>query len=205
LVLGSVQVWPTKGETVLTLSLGDEGNMAIDGNLLTFLVAASLALMAAAVALPSKSRIESDPSTAFGPGRRALVMLASLLSLIIGLIMFRFAPSNLEALVADLNMVQIGGISLIVIGVVLLSSSAYIRRQVRRAGKGEDEMVMEVAAIARGPPPGIGAPPPRSNRAPRPMPPPRDRPVPPPRNDDIPPPPPRVARRPPPPRYPPPE
>ena len=206
--------------------------MAIDGNFLAFLVPALIVVLAATVAFPSKSRIERDPSTAYGGGKKALVTLASILALVMGLILALLGGTqNLEELFAGLNMVQIGGISLIIMAVVLLVASVIIGRQIRRAGRGAQEQVMEVTAfpVAQRPPTTGGAPPPRPasppprNLPPRDIPPNEFRPrqgVPPPRNlpprdlpprpipaprDDTPPPPPRVQRRPPPPRHPPPE
>ncbi len=146
--------------------------MAIDGNFLAFLIPALIVVLAAAVGFPSKNRIELDPSTAYGGGKRALVTLASILALVTGLILALLGGTqDLEALFAGINMVHIGGISLIIMGVVLLVTSAMIGRQIRRARRGAREQVLEVAALPvapRSPTPG-GAPPPRPS-----YPPPRD-------------------------------
>ncbi len=134
--------------------------MAIDSNFLTFLVPAIIVVLAAAVAFPSKARIQRDPSTAYGGGRKALVILAAVLALVFGAILAALGfTQNVEPVVANLNMVQIGGISLVVMGVVLLVASSMVTHQIRKAGRGEREQVLEVAAVARAPPPG-GAPPP---------------------------------------------
>ena len=146
--------------------------MAIDGNFLAFLIPAIIVVLAAAVGFPSKNRIELDPSTAYGGGKRALVTLASILALVTGMILVLFGGTqHVEELFAGLNMVHIGGISLIIMGVVLLVTSAMIGRQIRRARRGAREQVLEVAALPvtpRSPTPG-GAHPPRAS-----SPPPRD-------------------------------
>jgi hypothetical protein len=206
--------------------------MAIDGNFLAFMVPALIAVLAAVVALPSKSRIEEDPSTAYTGGRKAVVSLACVFAVIMGGILAGLGSTfDREVIVAGLNMIQIGGISLIIIAVVLLVASVVISRQVKRAREEED--ILEVSAIRpTAPPQRAGAPPPRDlpprdlpprDLPPRDLPPrdlpPRDRPpgrgVPPPRDlpprpryppgDEVPPPPRKVERRPPPRRYPPPE
>jgi hypothetical protein len=210
--------------------------MAIDGNFLAFLVPAVIAVLAAAVGFPSKSRIQEDPSTAYTGGRKALVVVAAILSLAMGLALAGLGSTySRETVVAGINMIQIGGISLIIITVVLMLASAVIGRQIKRAGKGERERVLEVAAIRPTAPPRDLPPrdlpprdlPPRDlpprDLPPRDLPPrdlpPRDGPprrgTPPPRDlpprprhppgDEVPPPPRRVERRPPPRRYPPPE
>jgi len=206
--------------------------MAIDSNFLAFLVPAALALVVAALALPGKARVERDPSTAYRRGRRALVNIASLFALVMGLVLTLLGGTQeLETVVDGLNMVHIGGISLIVMAAVLLVASSGIRRQVKQAGRGAEEIVLDVAAVRRAPAPMGGAPPPAQgpprlaqrppppyadqrpppSRRPPPQyadqPPRRDlppRPSPPPRDGRVPPPP-RVERRPPPPRHPPPE
>lgn len=206
--------------------------MAIDSNFLAFLVPAALALVVAALALPGKARVERDPSTAYRRGRRALVNIASLFALVMGLVLTLLGGTQeLETVVDGLNMVHIGGISLIVMAAVLLVASSGIRRQVKQAGRGAEEIVLDVAAVRRAPAPMGGAPPPAQgpprlaqrppppyadqrpppSRRPPPQyadqPPRRDlppRPAPPPRDGRVPPPP-RVERRPPPPRHPPPE
>ena len=201
--------------------------MAIDSNFLTFLVPALIVVLAAAVAFPSRARIQRDPSTAYGGGRKALVTFAAALALVIGAVLAGLGfTQDVEEVVAGLNMVQIGGISLVAMAVVLLVASMVVGRQIRRASKGERERVLEVAPVTGAPPggmaplPGPGAPPPRTppprdlpprERPPRDLPP-RDLPsrdlpprrMPPPR-DGAPPPPRRVERRPPPPRRRPPE
>ncbi|NIP36342.1 MAG: hypothetical protein GWN18_15415, partial [Thermoplasmata archaeon] len=101
--------------------------MAIDSNFLTFLVPAIIVVLAAAVAFPSKARIQRDPSTAYGGGRKALVILAAVLALVFGAILAALGfTQNVEPVVANLNMVQIGGISLVVMGVVLLVASSMV-------------------------------------------------------------------------------
>jgi hypothetical protein len=151
--------------------------MAIDGNFLAFLIPALIVVLAAAVGFPSKNRIELDPSTAYGGGKRALIVLASILALVTGLILALLGGTqDLEELFAGINMVHVGGISLIIMGVVLLATSAMISRQIRRARRGAREQVLEVAALPvpqRSPTPG-GAPPPRPSYAPPRDVPPRD-------------------------------
>lgn len=171
--------------------------MAIDSNFLTFLVPAIIVVLAAVVAFPSKGRIERDPSTAYGGGRRALVTVAALFALLMGAILAGLGSTqNVEEVVAGLNMVHIGGISLIAMAIVLIATHAVMSGRVKRAAKGDQEMVLEVAPVRPIPPPS-GASPPRG-------PPPRDLPPrsgpPPPRNKGDVPLPPRVPRRPPPPR-----
>ncbi len=146
--------------------------MAIDGNFLAFLVPALIVVLAAAVGFPSKNRIALDPSTAYGGGKRALVTLASILALVTGLILALLGGTqDLEALFAGINMVHIGGISLIIMGVVLMVTSVMTGRQIRRARRGAREQVLEVAALPVAPrsPTTGGPPPPRAS-----SPPPRD-------------------------------
>jgi len=197
--------------------------MAIDGNFLAFVVPAVIAMAAAAVALPSKGRIEQDPSSAFRGGRKAMVSLSSVFALIMGVILAALGGTqSLDPVVGGLNMVQIGGISLIIIAVVLLISSVMIGRQISKAARGAREVVLDVAPVrSQAPPssPSYGAPPPRTGAPPPRGPPPRDLPprqgappprAPPPRDlpprppprrdDDVVPLPAQVKRRPPPPR-----
>jgi hypothetical protein len=183
--------------------------MAIDTNFLAFLVPALLALMAAAVALPSKGRIERDPSTAFRRGRRAVVNLAAAFAILLGAILAGLGGFlNLEPVVGPVNMAHVGGVSLIVMAVVLLVAALGIRRQILAAGRGEEEEVLEAAVIAA--PGQLRAPAPRTDLPPVP----RPRQGPPPRPGAEPPPMPRrvsreappegdrIPRRPPPPRDP---
>lgn len=171
--------------------------MAVDANFLAFLFPALLALLAAAVALPSKRRIERDPSTAFRGGRRAVVNIAAVIALVLGAILAGLGNQlELEPLFGSINMAHVGGISLIIMAVVLLVAAARIRKQVRRSGRGEDEEVLEAAVIAApgqypAPPAQYVAPPPRTDLPPRP----RSSYVPPSPNGAEPPPlPPRVPR-----------
>ena len=148
--------------------------MAIDGNFLAFLIPALFVVLAAALAFPSKARIHQDPSTAYGGGRRALVTLAGIVALVMGAALAGLGTTqSREEVVAGMNMVVIGGICLIVMAVVMFVGSAMTSRQVRRAGRGVHEEVLEVAAMTRAPPPG-GAPPPRAAGHPRRDLPPRD-------------------------------
>ena len=122
--------------------------MAIDVNFMVFLVPSILVVLAALLALPSRDRIEKDPSTAFRKGRRAFVNLATVFAVFIGLALLAFAQTlNLEPLFASINMVHIGGISLLIMGLVLVASSIVIRRWIRSAGRGYHEEVVEVAAL----------------------------------------------------------
>jgi hypothetical protein len=86
--------------------------------------------------------------------------LAMLMGLILALL---GSTQDVETLVVGLNMVHIGGISLLVMAVVLLAASSLVGRRIQKAGRGADEVVMEVAAVpmARPPPMAGGAPPPR--------------------------------------------
>jgi hypothetical protein len=151
--------------------------MAIDDNFVLFLIPAILALAAAAFALPSKNRIERDPSTAYRRGKRAMVNLAVVLTLIIGLLLLFYGQTqNAQDIFTGVNMIMIGGISLIAMGAVLIGTSAVIRSQIKSAGRGEDEMVLEVAAV--GAPPVQPTPEARADVPPRPYPPPAPRRVP---------------------------
>ena len=167
--------------------------MAIDANFILFIIPALMALLAAAVALPGKERIERDPSTAYKGWRRAIVNLAFMISIAIGALMIALGGTlNLEPLFGTINMVHIGGISLIIMAVVLLVASTVTKRQVKRAGRGMHEEVLEVAAFS--------GPAPAPIQAARPDLPPRPRPQsqyrPPPRDGAAPPPVPRrVPRR----------
>ncbi len=171
--------------------------MAIDANFILFIIPALMALLAAAVALPSKSRIERDPSTAYKGWRRATVNLAFVIAIAIGAMMVALGGSlNLEPIFGDITMVHIGGISLIIMAVVLLVASSITKKQVKQAGRGEQEVVLEATVIS-GPAP---APVPTPVPSDRPDLPPRPRPQsqygPPPRDGGAPPPvPPRVPSR----------
>jgi uncharacterized membrane protein (DUF485 family) len=122
--------------------------MAVDVNFLFFLMPSIVVVLAALLALPSKDRIERDPSTAFQRGRRAFVNLATVFALFVGLVLVAFAQTlNLEPLVASINMVHVGGVSLLAMGLVLLASSIVIKRWIKGAGKGYQEEVVEVAAL----------------------------------------------------------
>ncbi len=149
--------------------------MAVDANFLAFLFPALLALLAAAVALPSQRRLERDPSTAFRGGRRAVVNVAAIIALVLGAILAGLGSQlELEPLFGSVNMAHVGGISLIIMAVVLLVAAARIRRQVRRSGRGEDEEVLEAAVIAApgqypAPPSQYVTPPPRTDLPPRPQ------------------------------------
>jgi hypothetical protein len=116
-------------------------------NFLFFLVPSIVVVLAALVALPSKDRIERDPSTAFRKGRRAFVNLATVLALLIGIVLIAFAPTNLKPLVFDINMVHIGGVSLLIMGIILVASSVMIKRWIKTAGRGIHEEIVEVAAL----------------------------------------------------------
>ena len=171
--------------------------MAIDTNFILFIIPALMALLAAAVALPSKSRIERDPSTAYKGWRRATVNLAFVIAIAIGAMMVALGGSlNLEPIFGDITMVHIGGMSLIIMAVVLLVASSITKKQVKQAGRGMQEEVLEVAVVG-GPAP---VPTPAPVQSARPDLPPRPRPQSqygsPPREGGAPPPvPPRVPRR----------
>ncbi len=165
--------------------------MAIDANFILFIIPALMALLAAAVALPSKSRIEKDPSTAYKGWRRAIVNIAFVISISIGVLMVALGGNlNQEPLFGSITMVHVGGISLIIMAVVLLVASSITKKQVKQAGRGMQEEVIEVAVVS-GPAP---APTQSANPNLPPRPPPQYRPPPP--NGGAPPPvPPRVPRR----------
>lgn len=164
---------PTYCESVLSDSVSALATMAIDGNFLAFLIPALFVVLAAAFAFPGKRRIQKDPSSAYSGGRKALVVAAAVIAFIMGAVLTGLGSTqNVEDLVAGLNMVQVGGISLIVMAVVMLVASGMVTRQIRLAEKGEREEVLEVAALTRAPTPG-GAPPPRPGPPPPRGPPPR--------------------------------
>jgi hypothetical protein len=122
--------------------------MAIDENFLLFIIPALIVGLAALAALPSKGRIEKDPSTAFKRGKRTFVNGATGFALIMGLILALVGGTqNVKAVVDGVNMIQIGGISLLAMSVVLIVASIQIRRMVKEAGRGTHEMVVEVDAI----------------------------------------------------------
>ncbi len=169
--------------------------MAIDANFILFIIPALMALLAAAVALPSKNRIERDPSTAYKGWRRATVNLAFVIAIAIGAMMVALGASlNLEPIFGSITMVHIGGMSLIIMAVVLLVASSITKKQVKQAGRGMQEEVLEVGVVGGPAPAPVPAPVPTA----RPDLPPRPRPQygPPPRDGGAPPPvPPRVPRR----------
>lgn len=173
---------------------GPTDAMALDPNFGAFLIPAIIALLAAAFALPSKRRIERDPSTAFRGGRRAMVNIAALFALVMGLILVGLGGTlEVKPIFASVNMVQVGGASLIVMTVVLLVASSRVRRLVRSARRGEREEVLEATVVSGSRPAPLG--PPGPAPPPRPQVPYR----PPPREDGAPPPlPPRVRRETPP-------
>lgn len=181
-------------ETVLTDIHGHGVTMAIDANFIIFIIPALMALLAAAVALPSKSRIERDPSTAYKGWRRATVNLAFMIAIAIGAMMVALGGSlNLEPIFGSITMVHIGGISLIIMAVVLLVASMVTKKQVKQAGRGMQEEVLEVGVVGGPAPAPVPAPVPtaRQDLPPRPQP----QYSPPPRDGGAPPPvPPRVPR-----------
>jgi hypothetical protein len=182
-------------ETVLNDIHGHGTYMAIDANFILFIIPALMALLAAAVALPSKSRIERDPSTAYKGWRRATVNIAFVISISIGVLLIALGGSlNLEPIFGEITMVHIGGISLIIMAVVLLIASSITKKQIKQAGRGMQEEVIEVAVV--GGPASAPAPAPAPSVNPNlpPRPPPQYRP--PPRDGAAPPPvPPRVPRK----------
>lgn len=152
--------------------------MAIDANFILFIIPALMALLAAAVALPSKNRIERDPSTAYKGWRRATVNIAFVISISLGVILVALGGSlNLEPVFGDITMVHIGGISLIIMAIVLAVASSITKKQVKKAGRGMQEEVLEVDVV------GVPAPAPvptdRPDLPPRPSPEPQYRPPPP--------------------------
>jgi hypothetical protein len=122
--------------------------MAIDENFILFILPAVIVVLAAMAALPSKGRIEMDPSTAFKRGKRALVNGATGFAILMGLILALVGGTqNVKAVVDGVNMIQIGGISLLAMGVVLIIATIQIRRLIKAAGRGTHEEVLDVAAF----------------------------------------------------------
>ena len=185
---------PHHSKSVILYLRGPTHAMALDQNFLVFIVPAIIALLAATFALPSKRRIEKDPSTAYKGGRRALVNIAVVFALVMGLILAGLGGTlEVEPIVGEVTMVHVGGVSLIVMAVVLLVASSRVRKLLRSARRGEREEVLEATVVSGQRPVSQGTP--------GPMPPPRPQVPyrPPPREGGAPPPlPPRVRREPPP-------
>jgi hypothetical protein len=112
------------------------------------LVLPMVLILLVAFLLPTKDRIESNPSMAFRGGRRSVVNFVALMSVIIGLILIGLgATQNLDPLVGELNAVHIGGAELLVLSVMLIAASTYYKKRIMRAKRGEDEEVVDVQAI----------------------------------------------------------
>ena len=96
--------------------------MALDVNFVIFIITALLVLFTSVVALPSPGRIERDPSTAFKGGKRALVNITVVVAIFMGLILigFGFYTDDLKSVAGSLNMVHVGGISLLVMAILLI-------------------------------------------------------------------------------------
>jgi hypothetical protein len=126
--------------------------MALDENFVIFLVTAVLVLFTSVVALPSPGRIERDPSTAFKGGKRALVNITVVVAIFMGLILVAVGGlGDLKPVTGSLTMVHVGGISLLVMAILLVAASVIIRRLVKRAGKGSHEEVIEVGSVTAAP------------------------------------------------------
>lgn len=121
----------------------------MDSTFLFFLVVVIFIALAVLFGLPSERRIERDPSTAFGRGKRALVNLATLLGLLLGVALAVFGGQlALEPVAGDINMVQVGGASLLLLGVVLIVASVGTRRAIASAAAGSHEEVLDVEGYA---------------------------------------------------------
>ena len=112
------------------------------------LVVPAVLILLVALLLPTKGRLERDPSSAYARGRRGLIGLVGLVSLILGLILFTLGSTqNVEAVAGNVNAVHLGGIELVVLSVLLLAASNYYRRRIAIAKRGEDEEIVHVEAI----------------------------------------------------------
>ena len=112
------------------------------------LIVPAVLILLAALLMPSKERIESDPSLAYGRGRRSAVGFVGLIGLIFGLILIGLGGTqNVEAVAGSVNAIQLGGAELVVLAILLLVGSSFYQRRIRRAKRGEDEVVMDVQAI----------------------------------------------------------
>jgi hypothetical protein len=121
----------------------------MDPTFLLFLMAVIFIALVVLAALPSDRRIQRDPSTAFGRGRRALLNLAALLGLLLGAALAVFGGQlALEPVAGSINMVQVGGASLLVLGIVLIVASMGTRRAIASASAGSQEEVLDVEGYA---------------------------------------------------------
>ena len=159
--------------------------MPIDTAFVLFIATAAFIALAVLAALPSGARIARDPSTAYGSGRRALVLASAGLGLIAGLLLLVAGSSlSYKDVVGSANMLHIGGASLLVLSIVVVIASWRVTRMIASASAGHEEEVLQVEGYAipstLAPPAApAAAPPSAAPPAPRPAPPPRDRPWPP--------------------------
>jgi len=165
----------------------------MDDALAIFLVTALFIVLAVLAALPSGARIARDPSTAYGGGRRALVMASAGIGLLVGLLLVAAGTQfDYRSVLGGANMLHIGGSSLLLLSVVVVLASWRVTRMIATASAGHEEEVHEVEgyvipstvappsappsapplATPLHPPP---APPPTAPPPPRPPPPARDR------------------------------
>ncbi len=112
-----------------------------------FVLPAVLILLAALL-MPSRDRLEGDPSRAYGRGRRSAVGFVGLVGLIAGLILVGLGGTqNVEDVAGGVNAIQLGGVELVVLAAMLLGGSSYYRRRIRRAKRGQYEEIVDVQAI----------------------------------------------------------
>jgi hypothetical protein len=121
----------------------------MDTAFVLFIATAAFIALAVLAALPSGARIARDPSTAYGAGRRALVLVSAGLGLIAGLLLL-VAGTSLEyrAVLDGLNMLHIGGASLLLLSVVVVLASWRVARMIASASAGHEEEVHEVEGYA---------------------------------------------------------
>jgi hypothetical protein len=166
----------------------------MDTAFVLFILAAALIVLAVLVALPSGARIARDPSTAYGGGRRALVLGSAGLGLVAGALLLVAGSSlSYKDVVGGANMLHVGGASLLLLSVVVVIASWRVARTIATAAAGHEEEVLHVEGYsipptlaAAAPPadaPPSAAPPPAAPPAPRPAP----RPAPSPRDPPWPP------------------
>lgn len=121
----------------------------MDPTFLLFLVVVIFIALAVLVGLPSGRRIERDPSTAFGRGKRVVLNLAALMGLLLGVALAVFGGQlALEPVAGEINMVQVGGASLLLLGVVLIVASMGTKRAIASASAGSHEEVLDVEGYA---------------------------------------------------------
>jgi len=132
--------------------------MPIDTAFVLFIATAAFIALAVLVALPSGARIARDPSTAYGSGRRALVLASAGLGLIAGLLLLVAGSSlSYKDVVGSANMLHIGGASLLVLSIVVVVASWRVARMIASASAGHEEEVHDVEGYAIPPAPTAAA------------------------------------------------